>query len=268
MTLRDATTQTVFALSLLVFRRQGPVAGLARGETLGSRMYNLPVPSEPALYKPMMIVLWLLPVLALTAAVFVIVGREQVGRKLSWLMAAVVAVVSAASVITLIATWGNVSSELQGIGRSVFWIVVISFAGVTTIALSSLLLDRRLSAAEFSPDKPVREDKWRAALVVGGLLTLLPQAILPFLALDSSGALMGGLIFFVYSLYYDVLAVTAVGAAVYRLAHAATGVSVKAATWTRVAAISVGGLAVLLQIVVVVILWAADLSKTPTSFLS
>jgi hypothetical protein len=96
----------------------------------------------------------------------------------------------------------------------------------------------------------------------------LPQAILPFLALDSSAALMGGLLFFVYALYYDVLAVTAVGAAVYRLAHAATGVSVKAATWTRVAAISAGGLAVLLQIVVVVIRWAADLSRTPTSFLS
>jgi hypothetical protein len=49
---------------------------------------------------------------------------------------------------------------------------------------------------------------------------------------------MGGLVFFVYALYYDVLAVTAVG-----------------------------GLATLLQIVVVVVLWAADLSKTPTSFL-
>jgi hypothetical protein len=79
---------------------------------------------------------------------------------------------------------------------------------------------------------------------------------------------MGGLLFFVYALYYDVLAVTAVGAAVYRLAHAAAGISTRAATWTRVAAISVGGLAALLQIVVVVILWAADLSTTPNAFLS
>jgi hypothetical protein len=231
-------------------------------------MYNLPVPSEPALYKPMMVVLWLLPVIALTAAVFVLVARDQVGRKLSWLMAALVCLTSVVSAITLIATWGDVSSQLKGTSGKVFWIFVLSIVGVTTIAITSLLLDRRLSATAFSPDKPIREDKWRAALIGGGLLTVLPQAILPFLAIDSSAALMGGLVVFVYALYYDVLAVAAVGAAVYRLAHAATGISVKAATWTRVAAIAAGGFGTLLQVAVVVILWAAELSHTPTTFLS
>jgi hypothetical protein len=217
-------------------------------------MYNLPVPSEPALYKPMMVILWLLPVIALTASVFVLVARDQVGRKLSWLMAALVGLTSVVSVITVIATWGDVSSQLKGTSGKVFWIVVLSIVGVTTIAVTSVLLDRRLSAAAFSPDKPIREDKWRAALIGGGLLTLLPQAILPFLAMDSSSALMGDLVLFVYAVYIDVLAVTAVGAAVYRLAHAATGISVKAATWTRVAAIAAGGFVTLVQIGVVVLL--------------
>ena len=193
-------------------------------------MYNLPVPSEPALYKPMMVILWLLPVIALTASVFVLVARDQVGRKLSWLMAALVGLTSVVSVITVIATWGDVSSQLKGTSGKIFWIVVLSIVGVTTIAVTSLLLDRRLSAAAFSPDKPIREDKWRAALIAGGLLTLLPQAILPFLAIDTSGALLGGLVFFLYVVIYDVLTAAAVGAAVYRLAHAANGVSVKAAT--------------------------------------
>jgi hypothetical protein len=231
-------------------------------------MYNLPVPSEPALYKPMMVILWLLPVIALTASVFVLVARDQVGRKLSWLMAALVGLTSVVSVITVIATWGDVSSQLKGTSGKVFWIVVLSIVGVTTIAVTSVLLDRRLSAAAFSPDKPIREDKWRAALIGGGLLTLLPQAILPFLAMDSSSALMGGLVLFVYAVYIDVLAVTAVGAAVYRLAHAATGTSVKAATWTRVAAIAAGGFVTLVQIGVVVLLWGLELSTKPTSFLS
>ncbi len=231
-------------------------------------MYNLPVPSEPALYRPMMVVLWLLPVIALTAAVFVLVARDQIGRKLSWLMAALVGLTSVISVITLIATWGDVSSQLKGTSGKVFWIVVLSIGGVTAIAITSLLLDRRLTAAVFSPDKPIREDKWRAALIGGGLLTLLPQAILPFLAIDSSAALMGGLVLFVYVLYYDVLAVVAIGAAVYRLGHAGTGMSTKAATWTRVAAIAAGGLGTLLQTIFVVILWAAELSHAPTTFLS
>jgi len=231
-------------------------------------MYNLPVPSEPALYKPMMVILWLMPIIVLTAAVFVLIARDQVGRKLSWLMATLVGLTSLVSVITLIATWGDVSSQFQGTSGKVFWIVVLSTAGVTGIAMTSLLLDRRLSAAAFSPDKPIREDKWRAALIGGGLLTLLPQAILPFLAMDSSAALMGGLVVFFYVVFYDVLAVAAVGAAVFRLAHAGTGVSVKAATWTRVAAIAAGGLGALLQTIFVVILWAAELSHTPTSFLS